>query len=207
MLKRSIPDANELHNRLGLQTFKWLDSFIGEEGSFTLLLREYENNIKEFEESIKKYKKDDLEKATRCERKLKNYKNNKLIDFLARGNILPRYGFPVDTVELEQNTTAGNLNKLRLSRDLSIAIAEYATSSKVVADGKLYTSRYIKKTNIGNNHKEWYTAYIGICNNPKCQCVNYSVVPIPETGVKCSSCGDCFFLMITMKALNHVPDL
>ncbi len=193
MLKRSIPDVNGLHNRLGLQTFQWLDSFIGEEGSFTLLLREYENNIKEFEESIKKYKKDDLEKATRCERKLKNYKNNKLIDFLARGNILPRYGFPVDTVELEQNTTAGNLNKLRLSRDLSIAIAEYAPSSEIVADGKLYTSRYIKKTNIGNNHKEWYTAYVGICNNPECQCVNYSVVPIPETGVKCSSCGNLLF--------------
>ena len=71
--------------------------------------------------------------------------NNKLIDFLARGNILPRYGFPVDTVELEQNVTASNINKLRLSRDLSVAIAEYAPSSEVIADGKMYTSRYIKK--------------------------------------------------------------
>lgn len=190
MLIRSIPDVRELHNRLGLKTFQWLDSFIGEEGSFTLLLREYENNIKEFEESIKRYKKDDLEKAAKYERKLKNYKNNKLIDFLARGNILPRYGFPVDTVELEQNTTAGNINKLRLNRDLSIAIAEYAPSSEVIADGKLYTSRYIKKTNIGNNHKEWYTAYIGKCDNPDCQCVNYSIVPVPESGIKCSACGN-----------------
>jgi len=190
MLNKSIPNTNSLHQRMGIDSFKWLDTFIGQDGIFTSLMREYENNINEFENIIKKYKKDnELDKAVKCEWKLKNYKNNKLIDFLARGNILPRYGFPVDTVELEQNATAGNINKLRLSRDLSIAIAEYAPSSEVVADGKLYTSRYIKKTNVGNNKQEWHTAYIGICDNPDCQCVNYSITPISDAGVKCSSCG------------------
>ena len=113
---------------------------------------------------------------------------NKLIDFLARGNILPRYGFPVDTVELEQNTTAKNIDSLRLSRDLQVAIAEYAPSSEVVADGKLYTSRYIKKSNVGTN-KEWYTGYIGVCPNEDCKAVNYSVTPIATEGISCSSCG------------------
>lgn len=189
MLLRSIPDVNHLHSRLGIDSFGWIDGFCGEEGVFTTLIREYENNIKEFESLIRQFKKDDLDKAAKCEKKLSNYKNNKLIDFLARGNILPRYGFPVDTVELEQNTTAGNLNKLRLSRDLSTAIAEYAPSSEVIADGKLYTSRYIKKTNFGKNKKEWYTAYIGVCSNEQCQAVNYSLTPITSEGIKCCSCG------------------
>lgn len=190
MLLRSIPDIDNLHDRLGINSFGWINGFSGDDGVFTVLIREYENNIKEFESLIRHFKKEnDFDKAAKCERKLRNYMTNKLIEFLARGNILPRYGFPVDTVELEQNTIASNLNKLRLSRDLQMAIAEYAPSSEVIADGKLYTSRYIKKTNVGSNKKEWYTAYIGICSNEQCQAVNYSLTPITNEGIKCCSCG------------------
>lgn len=190
MIIRSIPDINNFHCRLGIENFNWVENFIGEEGVFTVLIREYENNIKEFDKIIKRFKKEnEFDKAAKSERRLSTYSNNKLIEFLARGNVLPRYGFPVNTVELEQNTTADNLKKLRLSRDLQMAIAEYAPSSEIIADGKMYTSRYIKKSNVGNNKQEWHTAYIGICSNPKCQAVNYSITPITSEGVKCSSCG------------------
>ena len=189
MLIRSIPDTDNLHKRMGIDNFSWLDGFIGNGGVLSSLLLSYENTIKEFENIIKSYKKDnDLDKASKCSHKLQNFKSNKLIDFLARGNVLPRYGFPVDTVELEQNTTANNINKLRLTRDLSIAIAEYAPSSEVIADGKLYTSRYIKKT-ITDDKKEWTTAYIGECPNEECKAINYSITPIPKEGIPCSSCG------------------
>lgn len=191
MLKKSIPDINDLHNRMGINDFSWVDAFCGNDGVFSTLIREYENNVKEFESLIKKFEKDhDSEKAAKCKRKMNNYTNNKLIDFLARGNILPRYGFPVDTVELEQNTTANNISKLRLSRDLSIAIAEYAPSSEVIADGKLYTSRYIKKSNLGNNRLDWHTAHIGKCPNEECQATNYSITPISKQGMKCACCGE-----------------
>lgn len=192
MLEKSIPNVNgTFHRRIGITDFSWIDGFCGSEGIFTFLINEYENNIDEFDKLIKKFtKNNEVENAAKCKRKLEIYKDNKLIEFLARGNILPRYGFPVDTVELEQNTTASNINKLRLSRDLSMAIAEYAPSSEVIADGRMYTSRYIKKTITGNNKKEWYTAYIGVCNNPNCQSVNYSVTPVTRDGCKCSSCGE-----------------
>lgn len=146
MLLRSIPDINNLHDRMGIEDFGWLKDFIGSEGTFTALIREYEGNLVQFDKIIKQYDKEKMrDLAAKCERKKYFYMKNKLIDFLARGNILPRYGFPVDTVELEQNTTAKNIDSLRLSRDLQVAIAEYAPSSEVVADGKLYTSRYIKR--------------------------------------------------------------
>ena len=189
MLLRSIPAINNLHNRMGIEDFGWLNDFIGPEGTFTVLIREYENNLAQFDKLIKQYDKEKMRAlADKCERKKYFYMKNKLIDFLARGNILPRYGFPVDTVELEQNTTASNIDSLRLSRDLQVAIAEYAPSSEVVADGKLYTSRYIKKSNIGTN-QEWYTGYIGVCPNEDCKAVNFSVTPISAEGVTCSSCG------------------
>ncbi|HIT26745.1 MAG TPA: DEAD/DEAH box helicase [Candidatus Ornithoclostridium excrementipullorum] len=189
MLLRSIPDINNLHDRMGIEDFGWLNDFIGSEGTFTALIREYEGNLVQFDKIIKQYDKEKMrDLAAKCERKKYFYMKNKLIDFLARGNILPRYGFPVDTVELEQNTTAKNIDSLRLSRDLQVAIAEYAPSSEVVADGKLYTSRYIKKSNVGTN-KEWYTGYIGVCPNEDCKAVNYSVTPIATEGISCSSCG------------------
>lgn len=190
MLKASIPDIAELHVRLGIDDFSWIDEFSGSEGVFTQLIQEYEANIRNFEKLIKQFKKEnELTNAVMCERKLCHYKKNKLIDFLARGNILPRYGFPVNTVELRQNTTANNVSKLRLSRDLQIAIAEYAPSSEVVADGRLYTSRYIKKSAIGKDKQNWYTGYIGTCHNEVCKTVNYSITPITSEGIPCSSCG------------------
>lgn len=42
---------------------------------------------------------------------------------------------------------------------MQIAIAEYAPSSEVVADGRLYTSRYIKKSATGKDKQDWYTGY------------------------------------------------
>ncbi len=190
MLKASIPNLDNLHKRLGIDDFSWVEEFSGEEGVFSQLMREYENNIRNFEKLIKQFKKEnDSSKAAICEKKLQRYRKNKLIDFLARGNILPRYGFPVNTVELQQNTTANNVSKLRLSRDLQIAIAEYAPSSEVVADGRLYTSRYIKKSATGKDKKDWYTGYIGTCSNKYCNTVNYSVTPITSEGIPCSACG------------------
>lgn len=190
MLKASIPNINDLHNRIGINDFSWIDGFSGDEGVFTQLIQEYENNVHNFEKLIKQFKKqNNTENTLICERKLKRYKDNKLIDFLARGNILPRYGFPVNTVELQENTSAKSINKLRLSRDLQIAIAEYAPSSEVVADGRLYTSRYIKKSATGKNRKDWHTAYIGTCSNSECSTVNFSITPITKEGVPCVSCG------------------
>ncbi|HRV29253.1 MAG TPA: DUF1998 domain-containing protein, partial [Spirochaetia bacterium] len=205
LLKRSIPDIDNLHVRIGIDDYSWIEDFKGPDGVFTVLIREYENNVKQFEDLIKKFKREnELDKALKCERKMRHYMNNKLIDFLARGNILPRYGFPVDTVELEQNATAANINKLRLSRDLSIAIAEYAPSSEVIADGKLYTSRYIKKSNVGNNKKEWKTAYLGKCQNEECQATNYSITPISKEGVKCSCCGTMLYPMDFSESIEPV---
>lgn len=72
---------------------------------------------------------------------------------------------------------------------MQIAIAEYAPSSEVIADGRLYTSRYIKKAAIGTNRQDWHTGYIAVCDNDDCKTVNYSVVPPSKEGIACISCG------------------
>ena len=201
MLKQSIPAEENLHQRMGIDDFSWIENFSGKEGTFTTLITNYENNIKEFEKTISQLTESgDIDRAGRMQSRLKLYKYNKLIEFLARGNILPRYGFPVDTVELEQNSTAKNIDKLRLSRDLSVAIAEYAPSSEVVADGRLYTSRYIKKPNIGTDNKQFHINYIGLCD--KCDCVVYSETPVGAEGKPCPSCGKLLYAVDFVESIE-----
>ena len=68
-----------------------------------------------------------------------------LLGFLANRNVLPKYGFPVDSVELRTNFGYGKDAgaNLDLTRDLSQAIYEYAPDATIVAGGRLWTSRGI----------------------------------------------------------------
>lgn len=111
-----------------------------------------------------------------------------LIDFLVRGNILPKYGFPIDSVELSQNISSKEFKSLNLNRDLSVAIAEYAPSAEVVADGGLYTSRYIRKPIVNKSEMtDFDKSYIAVC--PECEQLNYSNMPIGVDGQPCAICG------------------
>ena len=68
-------------------------------------------------------------------------KARNLIGYLANHNVLPKYGFPVDTVELmTAHTTDRAGERLELSRDLTSAIYEYAPGGEIVAGGRLWTS-------------------------------------------------------------------
>ena len=75
------------------------------------------------------------------ERTINTLTKRPLIGLLANRNVLPKYGFPTDTVELRTAYSGDPVGrKLELSRDLSAAIYEYAPGSEVVAGGKLWTS-------------------------------------------------------------------
>ena len=74
-------------------------------------------------------------------------------------------------------------------RDLQLAISEYAPDSQVVADGKLYTSRYIRKLP-QTTGQDWETAYIAQCNNPSCMTWNHRSMEPDVGGEPCVSCHE-----------------
>jgi len=92
------------------------------------------------------------------------YQEQHIIDFYSRKNLLPKYGFPVDTVELEtsNNGRFDNNKTLSLQRDLIQAITDYAPDSEVIADGHIYRSRYILKPRAAD--KTWEIRKIEICS-------------------------------------------
>ncbi|MCW2941983.1 MAG: box helicase domain protein, partial [Actinomycetia bacterium] len=76
-----------------------------------------------------------------CERTMNTLTRRNLIGYLANRNVLPKYGFPVDTVELRTAHCDSQVgSRLELSRDLAAAIYEYAPGSEVVAGGVLWRS-------------------------------------------------------------------
>lgn len=97
------------------------------------------------------------------ERTINTLQNRPLIGLLANRNVLPKYGFPTDTVEL-RTTYSGDPagQKLELSRDLSAAIYEYAPGSEVVAGGKLWTSGGVYRL----PEQELLGKYYAVC--PEC---------------------------------------
>jgi hypothetical protein len=79
--------------------------------------------------------------AARFERTVNTLTRRSLIGYLANRNVLPKYGFPVDSVELRTAHCDSQVGaRLELSRDLSSAIYEYAPGSEVVAGGVLWRS-------------------------------------------------------------------
>ena len=120
-------------------------------------------------------------------RRINTYESETIISFLSRNNILPKYGFPVDTVALTGNVMTNkddSIDDLDLSRDLSMAISEYAPGCQVVANGKLITSRYVK-TMPG---KGWRLYDFIEC--PACHTINVELHKQHAKGEKltCSQC-------------------
>lgn len=189
LIRKSLPDVNLALRQKYVDSYEWLNDFCGENGIFTRLINEFEANVSYLKKECDKARKEQDDRSLiALNNRLRKYENNELIDFLVRGNILPKYGFPVDSVELTQNIASDNLKSLNLSRDLAVAIAEYAPSSEIVADGRLYTSRYIRKPVV--NHSEmndFDICYLATC--PDCGNVNFSEMPIGKNGWECVVCG------------------
>jgi hypothetical protein len=75
----------------------------------------------------------------------KTVRERRLIDYLAQMIVLPKYGFPVDVVSLDilsPDSTEGS--KLELTRDLQVAILDFAPSSTTVANKRLWESNGLR---------------------------------------------------------------
>lgn len=121
--------------------------------------------------------------AQRYQRVGKTLRERDLLGFLANRNILPKYGFPVDSVELRTNFGTGKSKGglLDLSRDLSQAIYEYAPDAEIVAGGNLWVSRGIYRVP-GCDLLEYYYHVCKRCGGFRCG--------IESAEEKCQYCGE-----------------
>ncbi len=145
----SIPLS--LHEKFELNDFGWVNFLFGKNNieypSLFDVKEHYLNELNALRDAYIKAKNEGNVIQYALKNRIKTYEEERIISFLSRNNILPRYGFPVDTVDLEINTNTkdNDLSGLELTRDLSMAISEYAPGCEVVANNRLVRSEYIKK--------------------------------------------------------------
>ena len=177
----------ELTRAFGVQSFAWIERLLGEEGLLVLAEERYRQDVDELEGAAQKAFFESRRGVDALNQRIKVYKREKILTYLARSNIFPKYGFPVDTVEMTVVDRKSVLKSgLQLSRDLSMAISEYAPGSQVVANGKLITSRYIRK----RPDRSWKMYWYSVCD--VCRDLNTRLFVSDEDEFQgtCSVCGN-----------------
>jgi hypothetical protein len=117
------------------------------------------------------------------ERAVKNILNSDVIAIFAKHGFLPRYAFPLDVVTLETGWSRWTRDTdVELSRDRSIAIAEFAPGAQVIARKRVFTSAglYIVSSK-DKPERKWYAK----C--PDCEQIRISPTKEPLKG-NCPVC-------------------
>ncbi len=158
-----------LQKSFDIENFGWVEKLFHDSGEdaglCNIVVDKYREDLENLNQEKEKCIQENKIGVDSITRSIKTIRDQRMIDFLSRNSLIPKYGFPVDTVELQCASYEGNAN-LRLSRDLSSAISEYAPGSQVVADGQLITSRYVRKL----PGYEWPKYNYAVC--PTCLTLN-----------------------------------
>lgn len=175
----------------------WLKDLEENEGTLHRVFLEMSDEVKQLSSIVEDIQKtlhkqsssNESYRVIRLMNSINTIKREKILSFLSRKNIIPKYGFPVDSIELNTMNDPNQKGQLRLSRDLSIAISEYAPESEIIANGYMYKSRYIKKPS--NSELEWNMQDYGVCENGSCGYMNMSKHTFDENRKMpdCQICG------------------
>jgi ATP-dependent helicase YprA (DUF1998 family) len=151
-IRHILPEG--MATQLGLCDGTWINKITGKESRFALAEAEVSSDFKAVIDLKEKAKnEDDFDTAKWAQRRAETIAKDEVLSFLSRKAVIPKYGFPVDVVELDTQRTQQNQEafEVSLQRDLSIAISEFAPTSKLVANKKEWTSYGLKKV----AEREW----------------------------------------------------
>lgn len=164
-----------------LETDGWVNELVGPEGSLTLALLELQEAVAELQQMrvdlIRRNKTSDV-----LTRSINTLLSEHVLAFLANHNVLPKYGFPIDVVQLNLAHQSAEANRLDLSRDLALAIVDYAPGNSVVAGGRLWQSYSLRRM----PGREWKWIEYAICS----ECHHFAARP-PFREFNLNHCPEC----------------
>lgn len=176
---------SELYDYFQINSFGWRELLFNtsdeNKGIVNIVSDKYTEELTTLNKAAQQMTLDQNPRVGQIFRSIKTIKDQRLIDFLSKNGLIPKYGFPVDSVELQSGAFSEVNTSLRLSRDLMTAISEYAPESEIVADGKLLKSRYVRKL----SGYEWPKYNYCKCDN----CQNLNRESYVEKIDKCKQCG------------------
>lgn len=176
--KKIIPEAQYDEYR----NFKWIDEMGGEDEKMAHFVESIIEMIKEYENAKALAVKEDRgSDSDYYKKQIENLKKQNVLESLSKYCVIPKYGFPVDVVDLQVYENGVPINKYAMSRDLKVAISEYAPDSEVIVDKNKYTSKYITLKKNSQFTKNWFVT----C--PTCKKTN--IFLSMNDDAKCKYCG------------------
>lgn len=172
---------------IDLENRGWVNSLIGSDGRLTACAMEFIDDVSKLEAGKNEHvKNEEWDIVQRYQRSIDNMNSMDVLSGLSKGNVIPRYGFPVDTVSLQSAFSYGFTDgDFSLQRDLSMAISEYAPGCQVVANGRLITSTHLKI--VQGRDRSLYK--FGRC--PKCNTAFIERIADPSEEPKGAVCPNC----------------
>lgn len=146
----------DMHDIIGISDGSWIEKIVGKDSRLEEVQAEVCLDYNKMKELLQQYtEQEEFGRAARIKKHEKTIAEEKTLTFLSRKAVIPKYGFPVDVVELDVRPIDNSPTNVVLQRDLSQAIAEYAPGSTVIAN-KLEWKSYGLKMVEG---KEWPERY------------------------------------------------
>ncbi len=150
-LERIVPPA--VSDAIGVSSFAWVRALVDpseDEPSFGWLRRaaaEVREDLASLDDQIAEaVSEEQYGRANQAKYLRRTLGQRQLLGFLGSRNVLPKYGFPVDVVELDVSGSGSEVGgQLELSRDLRQAISMYAPGAQVVAGKELWRSVGIRR--------------------------------------------------------------
>ena len=186
---------------LPIKNYQWYENEYSDNNKLDTFASSVSKEIKELENAKQQAVKEDNGRLSdSLKYQIQNILSEKLLDNLSKYGVIPKYGFPVDVVNLEVYQNGFMNRKIDLNRDLKTAISEYAPDSEIIADGEKYTSKYINLPKQGdfplhyyntcpNCNREnisYYKESLAVCRNCNAQMSleNVKSFIIPKLGFK-----------------------
>ncbi len=144
----------ELLAQLGLADGTWIEKIAGQSSRLALTEAEISSDyrtVTSLEENARNSR--DYKTAEWARKRAETIAQEDVLSCLSRKAVIPKYGFPVDVVELDTQRTQQTYEafEVSLQRDLTIAVSEFAPTSRLVANKKEWTSYGLKKV----AEREW----------------------------------------------------
>lgn len=163
--------------------FKWFDEMDGDDLKMAHFVEYFRNLEKEYSDAKQQALSEENGKEMEYyKRQIEALHKEDVISSLSKYCVIPKYGFPVDVVDLEIYRGGKKDNSYDLSRDLRVALSEYAPDSEVIVDKKKYTSKYITLPKTAPFPKHYF------CTCPNCRKISVSISS--GNNSECKYCGE-----------------
>ena len=184
-LNQVLPAYEHIEVTLPIEDWGWTEHLTNKEETGTLDRAEQEilYELEEFEKLKGEAALDEKFGLARRYKKIQSQiRGRNLFGYLGNHNILPKYGFPTDVVTLKTDHLQGipQASQIDLSRDLKMAISEFAPGGQVIAAKRIWHSAGLRK--IPKQH--WEPYQYAVCSN--CQRMN---IRVGEDQPQQCSCG------------------